>query len=88
MEAMISERGNGFPQDGEVITEYIGGDLYAYRVLSSGPILTHNCPSYGNYIYAELEPIDPDEVDEDDLTFARPVDIEFMSSAAEDETDG
>jgi hypothetical protein len=66
--AIISESGNGFPQDGTLICDS-NGDGTIHRIVSTGPICTGNAGA-ANYVYAELVTTDLgfDDVSDDELS--------------------
>lgn len=54
---IFTERGNGFPEDGERVLCDIDGDITLLRVVESSPIHTAEGGSgHGNYIYLVCKP--------------------------------
>lgn len=67
LEAIIQEKGNGFPEAGDLVPGTDGG---LYRVVSTeGDIQTGRVPGASNWIRAKLEPADWDEAPSDDDVF-------------------
>lgn len=65
IKATITELGNGLPDPGNLVP---GDDGNLYHVISTGHICTGSCGS-GDYIHAEVELADWDNLDEDEKPF-------------------
>ena len=60
----ITERGNGFPSDGDYVVSRDGQQLY--RVVEVGSTIHTAEPGSGNYVYATCTPADWSECSESD----------------------
>lgn len=81
IQAMIFERGNGFPKEGDYCVHLASGELY--RIVGGLGRLHTDCGS-GNYAWGSVEKADWDDLDEGEETHSAAI---ILGDEADDEDD-
>jgi len=82
IQATIQELGNGFPDPNDYAQ---GDDGNLYLVINTGRICTSSSPGEGDFMYADVEPADWDELPGDQEPF--PAMVILPAPLNEDEND-